>query len=288
MRAENIVTEYKSIQKIRTGDKGFRSLAETCVALANSQGGVICIGVEDKTKQVPSKQIIKEDDINNAVTKLRSLCNNVVLFNSELLIDEEGGHYFTITISPSLRAIATTSDGKIYERVGDQCLPVRSEELITLAEKKGSYQWELVPSLIALVDIPSDNIVQFTKEIRASERVLAFIKEKEDIEILEHYHLVDGSVMTHLGVLWLGTSQQRGKLSYPITVQYIVFDHLENKIRKREWYDNSRNPKELILEIEKEAIELTYSYEFADGLFRKEVPHYNPKVLRELLVNAFV
>ena len=37
MREENRVTEYKSIQKIRTGDKGLRSLSETCVALANSR-----------------------------------------------------------------------------------------------------------------------------------------------------------------------------------------------------------------------------------------------------------
>ena len=30
--------EYKSLQKIRTGDKGFKDLAGTCVALANAQG----------------------------------------------------------------------------------------------------------------------------------------------------------------------------------------------------------------------------------------------------------
>ena len=36
--------EYKSLQKIRTGDKGFRELSVTCVALANAQGGQIFIG----------------------------------------------------------------------------------------------------------------------------------------------------------------------------------------------------------------------------------------------------
>jgi ATP-dependent DNA helicase RecG len=39
--------------------------------------------------------------------------------------------------------------------------------------------------------------------------------------------------------------------------------------------------------IEKNAIELTYSYEFPNGLFRKEIRHYHPKLVRELLVNAF-
>jgi ATP-dependent DNA helicase RecG len=33
--------EFKDLQKIRTGDKGFRDLAVTCVAFANAQGGNI-------------------------------------------------------------------------------------------------------------------------------------------------------------------------------------------------------------------------------------------------------
>lgn len=41
--------EFKSLQKIRTGDKGFREISVTCVALANAQGGQIVIGVEDNT-----------------------------------------------------------------------------------------------------------------------------------------------------------------------------------------------------------------------------------------------
>lgn len=288
MREENRVTEYKSIQNIRTGDKGLRSLSETCVALANSQGGIIYIGFEDKSKAVPSGQIVTDDEINKTVTRLRSLCSNVALSNSEILSDKKGDNYFTITVSPSLRSIATTSDGKIYERVGDQCVPVRSEEIITLSEKKGTYQWEIIPTKIRISDVPEENISNFIKDIKGSDRVVDFIKEKDDLEILEHYHLTtESDVLTHLGVLWLGNAQQRGRLSYPITVQYIVFDSLEKKTRKQEWYDNTRNPKDLILDVEKSAIELKYTYEFSEGLFRKEIPHYNPQVLRELLVNAF-
>ena len=41
--------EFKDLQKIRTGDKGFRDLAITCVAFANAQGGKIYVGYDDKT-----------------------------------------------------------------------------------------------------------------------------------------------------------------------------------------------------------------------------------------------
>ena len=45
---EKQTIEYKSIQKIRTGDKGFRDLAVTCVSLANAQGGKIFVGYDDE------------------------------------------------------------------------------------------------------------------------------------------------------------------------------------------------------------------------------------------------
>ena len=108
-----------------------------------------------------------------------------------------------------------------------------------------------------------------------------------DPEILEHYNLVDNEKVTNLGVLWLGNAKQRSRISFPITVQYIVYNHLEQKVRKVEWHDNTLNPKDLLLAIEDEATELCYSHEFPDGLFRKQIRHYNPKVLRELLLNAF-
>lgn len=46
------------------------------------------------------------------------------------------------------------------------------------------------------------------------------------------------------------------------------------------------NPKQLLLDIEKEAVELTYFDEFPQGLFRNKIRHYDERVLRELLINA--
>ena len=70
-------------------------------------------------------------------------------------------------------------------------------------------------------------------------------------------------------------------------MQYIVYDALEQKVRREDWHDHTLAPDEMLMEIEKHAIELTYSYEFPKGLFRKEIRHYHPKLVRELLVNAF-
>lgn len=287
MKEENIINEYKSIQKIRVGDKGFKSLAETCVALANTQGGTIYIGVEDKTKEVPLNQVINDSEVNNTATRLRMLCDNVSFFNSDIIKDTNGGDYFTITVLPTLKSIAMTSDGKIYKRIGDQCVPVRSEDILQLSEEKGVYQWELHKTRFSIDDAPEDNVNSFIADIRNSKRVSDFIKNKSAQEILEYYSLVDDNTLTQLGVLWLGNTYQRSRITYPITVQYIVYDKLERKVRNYGWHDNSRNPKELLIDVEREAVELTYFYEFATGMFRKQVPFYNSKVVREFLVNAF-
>ena len=64
---------------------------------------------------------------------------------------------------------------------------------------------------------------------------------------------------------------------------------MKRRLEKIDWSLNQFNPKESFYsEIEKEAIELNYSFELPDGMFRKQIRHYAKDVVRELLVNAFV
>lgn len=286
MNTEQQKIEYKSLQKIRTGEKGFKELSVTCVALANAQGGQIIIGVEDKTRKPAPNQIIPQEEANSAVTRLRGLCFNVGLAVGDVCEDETGSQYFTIIVFPSLHSYATTSDGKMYIRVADKCEPVRSEDIQRVGEEKGAYQWELVTTMFELDDTTKANLTKFANDIRQSDRVKQHIKQLDDMEIGEQYHLIDGNKLTNLGVLWIGTAKQRSRICYPITVEYLVYDELENKTNKLEWRDNTLNPKELIQDIMDKAVELTYSYEMPNGLFRKSVRYYNENLIRELLVNS--
>lgn len=109
MNAESSTNEYKALQKVKSGIK---ELATSCVSFANSQGGIIHIGIDDKTKTPPSNQIITVEEINDTLTRLRSLCSNVGIETSQVLTHSNGGQYFSLKIYPSLKSIATTSDGK--------------------------------------------------------------------------------------------------------------------------------------------------------------------------------
>lgn len=287
MQEENIVVEYKSLKKVTVGgENGFKDLAITCVCLANAHGGRLFIGVEDKDRTPPALQKITTEIINKTITKLRSSCFGVGFVLGEVETHPNGGEYFNIIIQPTTKTVATTSDGKIYVRVGDQCQPVRGDEVIRLASQKDAFQWETQLRNLAIDDIPIKNIQWFANEVRASDRVKEFVRQLSNVEIAEHYNLIYQSRLTNLGVLWLGNAAQRSRILYPITVQYIVYDEVERKIRKEDWNDYTLNPKDLLLSIEKQAIELTYFDEFPQGLFRNKVRHYDERVVRELLINA--
>lgn len=288
---EGISIDYKSLKKVvdssgKLKSEGLRDLAITSVAFANMHGGKIVIGIEDKDKQPPLNQSISLKITNETVTRLKSLCFNVGFLLGEIETHANGSSFFSITVYPTLKSVATTADGKIYIRIGDQCQPARSEDIVRLASEKDAFQWELQPRNVLFTEVPQTNIEWFATEIRKSDRVKNNIKELSDIEIIEHYNLIDKGKLSNLGVLWLGTAAQRSRLVYPLTVQYIVYDELEKKIRKEDWQDYSKNPKELLLEIEKEAIELTYYDEFPQGLFRNKIRHYDERLIRELLINA--
>ncbi|MVM29387.1 hypothetical protein GO755_05030 [Spirosoma sp. HMF4905] len=287
MVSEDKNIDYKSLRIVQMGDAGFQKLAQACVCFANAQGGQLVIGIEDKDKLPPSNQLVKVEVVNHTLNRLRSLCFGVAVSSTGVKIYPNGAQYFVIQVFPSLKAIATTSDGKIYLRIGDQCHAVRSEDIIRLANDKDAFQWELQPRQISLSEVSLETVDAFANEIRKSPRVKSTVKAFNDLEIIEHYNLAVNGQLTNLGVLWLGTPAQRSRLSYPITVQYIVYDELGNKVRKIDWHDYTQNPKALLLDIEQQAIELTYYHEFPDGLFRRPIRFYDAQVVRELLINAF-
>jgi len=287
MQIEDQNTEYKSIRVAIGKQADLKSLAEVCVAFANAQGGSLIIGIENKENDPPINQKINIREMNDVVKKLRGLTDGVGLINPEVIKHSNDSEYFIIRVLPSIRTIATTSSGKVLIRVSDNCFPVGCEEITNLAAEKSAFQWEIiVAQKITFVQADPVKVNEFLADIRKSDKVSDFVKAKENFELLEFYQLISDNYLTNLGVLWLGTPAQRARLSYPITVQYIVYNEREEKIRKTEWHYHIHNPKELVLDIEKEAVELTYSVELPDGLYRKNVRQYPKEVIRELLINA--
>lgn len=287
MAGEDKNTEYKSIRKVLGKQVKLSDLAEECVAFSNAQGGTIIVGIEDDSLIPPNNQLIDIEEVNSVMSRLHSLACNVSITNPNIITHENGGMYFSFQIFPTNHTIATTSTGKVFVRIMDNCVPINGEDLTRLAAEKNAFQWELVETKYTLEQADEAAKLNFIRDIRQSPKISSFIKSRDDIELLLHYQLVtEDLILTNLGVLWLGTSTQRARLAYPITIQYIVYNDLGEKIRKLDWHFHQYSPKELLLDIERQAVELTYYKEIPNGLFRKQIRNYPEGVVRELLVNA--
>lgn len=128
----------------------------------------------------------------------------------------------------------------------------------------------------------------FVTGIRASSRVKGSVKEKTADELLTHYGLADGATLTNLGVLLLGGALDRSRLGTAPVVQFLKYDERGQKVNKLPWDDYTLSPVELVSAIWQEVPDFRESYEIAEGLYRRNVPAFDEKVVRELLVNALV
>lgn len=284
---ENSHLDKKSINIIKGTKADWKELAKDCVCFANGVGGNILIGIEDKDELPNSNQKINDKLIEDIQKKIPSLTLNVAVF-PEKIVAENGGEYIKLKVLRSQQTIASTTDGRYYMRVSDECRPVLPDELARLAADKNAFVWEeKVVKKIPLEDCDITKFNGFLKDIRNSERVSQFIKDKEDEDLAEQYFLINNGLLTNLGVLWIGKRLDRATLHYAPSVQFIKYDENDKKVYKKVWDDFSLNPKELLSEILNEIPDWNEFIEVSDGLFRKNIYNYPPEVIRELLVNAF-
>lgn len=286
---ENIHFEKKSLKLISGNNPDFNSLAKVCVCFANARGGTIAIGIEKNEDLPPENQRISDELLLTIRKRISDLTVNVGV-NIVKEIAENGGEYVKLEVFPSQSSIASTTDGQYFIRISDQCKPVLPDELSRLFSDKPAFIWETkIVQKIRLEECDEAKLKAFINDIRHSDRVSNFIKQKSNEELLSYYQMYDGHYLTNLGVLWIGTREQRARLLYAPVVQFIKYDKDGNKIRKIVWDDFSLNPKELIENIWQEIPEWKEGIEISEGIFgRRMIYHYNENVIRELLANALV
>ena len=286
---ENIQFDKKSIKLVTGKTSNFGELAKDCVAFANTYGGYLAIGIEDGDEVPDAHQIIPETLPEKVIKRVNELTINVSL-HSEIVTAENGGQYLKLHVFPSQTAIASTSKGVYLLRDHDSTRALRPEELSRLISDKPAYCWETKVSLrIKWQNADQRKLDNFIANIRNSDRVSEFVKEKNEVELLAYYQMIDDEEwLTNLGVLWIGKTEQRARLLYSPIVQYIKYDEEENKVQKKMWDDYSLNPQELLENIWISIPDWKESYEVSDGLWRREIAAYDEKVVRELICNAIV
>lgn len=284
---ENSILDKKSLLIIEGKKADWKELAKDCVCFANSYGGKINIGIEDDEEEPKEDQVIDTKLIEAIQKRISSLTINVGIAPI-IRTSSNGGEYIELSVLRNSQSIASTTDGKYYMRVSDDCKPVLPDDIERLFSEKSAFVWEdKTVRKISLSECDVSKLNQFLKDIRASERISQFIKELSDEEIVDHYFLTKNGVLTNLGILWIGKRKDRAVIHYPPAVQFIKYDVEERKVFKKVWDDFSQNPKELMNDILTQIPDWNEFVEVSDGIFRKNIYNYPPEVIRELVANAF-
>lgn len=281
--------DKKSIKTVTGKTADFPELAKDCVAFANAKGGFLHIGIEDGDELPPANQKIESTLAEKTVKRINELTINVGL-QAKIETADNGGQYINLKVFPPAAAVASTTKGQFFYRDGDNSRPLLPDELTRLMTDKPAYNWETNVSLsVHWKDSDNQKLQKFIQDIRLSDRASDFVKNKSEEELLSYYQMIDDNgLLTNLGVLWIGKPEQRARLSYSPIIQYIKYDAEDNKVLKYTWDDYRFNPQELLEDIWQKVPDWKESNEVSDGLWRKNIPAYDEKVVRELLCNALV
>ena len=295
MTTEDQHTDLKSLRTVIGKTADWESLAKVCVCFASGAGGRLLIGIEDGETLPPAGQVVPPDALNRLRKRIGELSVNVQALPS-LQRAANGAEFIELVIERS-PGVASTSDGRYFLRVGDTCQPVLGDDVLRLANERPGRPWEVMDGGVPRAATDAGKLARFVQGIRDSDRVKESVKEKSADELLVHYGLASefnefsetkAGTLTRLGVLLLGTTSDRRTLGTAPLVQAIKYDEQGHKINKWTWDDCALSPVELVDAIWREVPDFRESYEVAEGLYRRNVPAFDEKVVRELLVNALV
>lgn len=287
MSGEHQRFEKKSLRKVTGNTTAWADLAESCVAFATAVGGTLLIGIEDADDLPPATQTVPQDLPAVVARRMRELTVNVTVQATPRRA-ENGGQYIELHV-PRSPSVPSTASGKYYVREGDRNRAIVGDDVLRLTKDRTTVSWETLTSArIPRVQVDPAKLAAFAARIRASDRVKDSVKEKSDDELLDHYGFADGEWLTNLGIMCVGRRSDRAALGTAPVVQFIKYDDREAKLNKLVWDDYSLSPIELVDAVWSEVPDFRESYELPDGMFRKQVPAYDEKVVRELLVNALV
>ena len=288
MTEETQDIEKKSLRLISGRKSRWPEVVREVVAFANARGGKLLIGIEDGKSEPPAGQAVPSDLPERVRRRVGELTVNVDCVVRLQRFRTTGGEYLEIEVFRS-HSPASTTDGRFFLRISDASQPLTGENVQRLLNERIALPWEtLTPIDVPREEVDSQKLAEFAAAIRDSDRVKPSVREKSDPELLDHYSLAKGPILTNLGVLCLGRREDRVRLGTAPIIQFIKYDVDERKTNKIAWDDYSLSPIELVEAVWRGIPDFRESFELPDGLFRRQIPMYDRKVVRELLVNALV
>jgi ATP-dependent DNA helicase RecG len=259
------------------------ALAEYLVAFANTDGGTIVVGLDDKGRPVGS---VYAEELEGVLRAAARLCRPAVVTGWDQLEGPAGPTYaITVPRSPELHSLA---DGRVLIRAGTQNRPLGGEEIRHLAATKssGDFEAEAVSGAVR-GDLDDEVIAEYLEKRQQRQRRVITLPADE---LLREIGALDGEGRpTNSGLLLFGRNpQQFMPQAGLIFVKFVGTeprgeDGLAGYGRREEF----AGPLARVIEAAWQVVwgEMSVGA-VVKGLERQEIAEYPPFAVREALVNA--
>lgn len=281
-QGETLTTEFKSWVKIPDFKKLIKLCVKEIVALSNSNGGYLLIGVEDDKTITGCKNY----DLQNIVESIydRTIPN---IFTKAETIRINDKDVIVIEVEKGMQLCGTTS-GEYYKRLGKNSKPYNP----TGIKEDFSISTDYSAQIIEQSTIDDINILEVYKlkeklKIRDKQSTLV---ELDDISFLKDLSLLidtnNGLKLNVAGMLFVGKEESIKK--YLPQAECIYLHYNDNN---RDEYDNRLDLKMPIISVLDRLTEKIQDYNslinIQIGLFRLEIYDFSEKVFQEALLNAY-
>lgn len=266
--------EFKEAKSSFDWDK----LVRYCAALANEGGGDIVLGVGDKRP----RKVVGTSAFANVEKVAKDLLDHLALRIEVSELHHPDGRVlvFTAPSRPIGRPIPV--DGAYWMRVGESLETMTPERLQRIFDEGVPDFSAKVCSEATLSDLAGDAIERFRSLLarrRPAVRADSVDRMLEDAELT-----VDGGI-TYAALIMLGAPRGLGR---HLGCAEIVYEYRADEASVAYSHREDHRTAFLLLD---EALwraidQRNTVHQFVDGLFRRDIPSFNERAVREALLNA--
>ncbi len=266
-------------------------MAERLCGMANAQGGVIIVGVEDadlKIIGIPNDRVALTIDVILRAT--RQIEPKLLLDPPEPEIYELDGKRLVVATVPSNSGPIYQSSGVCWVRRGTHTIPLGVSEMLELANDRGLVSWERQPAHKATMeDINMERVKAYlgrrSEKSRSNGRLNHLEKALVGLDCVTTRS--NGELVpTNAGILFFGYEPQQHILQSDVVC---VLFRDELSVGR---YIDRKNITGTIQELIDEAEAFLNRYVAVgarlEGWKRIDLPEYAIEVLREAVVNAII
>lgn len=249
-------------------------------AFANTMGGELILGVNDKVEPVGVRnyQKLLEDLPNKIKSKL-------LITPSVISKTFQGKTIINIRIEPA--DFPVFYEGRIFIRTGSTTQELTGVELNSFLLTKSGKSWDSIETEATLKDLDEEALQKF---IQLSKRRLPFIENTDMETILQNLDLIKNGKITRAGLLLFGKRPQSHFLS--AYLRGGRFKGSTNIVDSKEFYGNLFSQLEDAMNFMRNHISVKYEINVQDttiqDLARKDIWEYPLEAIREAIINAII